>query len=141
MSTQITITGNIGQVDLKFIPSGKAVLEGSVAVNRRRFDRNANEWQDVGTDWHRFSIWGDRAESLAEHLTKGMRVVVLGELESRDFETNGQKRTAWDIKATEIGIVPKSNAAPRQQPTRQRQPVQQDPWATSSRGADDLPPF
>lgn len=132
MSTPITVIGNIGQVQLKFIPSGKAVLEGSVAVNRRRFDKNANEWQDVGTDWHRFSIWGDRAESLAEHLDKGQRVVVVGELESRDYEKDGQKRTVWEIKASEIGIVPKG--APRQQQGQQHgrpQQQQQDPWATS----------
>ena len=138
MSTQVTITGNIGSVDLKFIPSGKAVLEGSVAVNRRRFDRQKNEWADVGTDWHRFSVWGERAELLAEHLTKGMRVVVLGELESREWETKeGQKRTAWDIKATEVGIVPKASGQGRPAPQSGGQQQQQDPWATSNN--DEVP--
>lgn len=126
--TNIHIIGNLGTVELKFTPSGKAVLNGSVAVNRRRFTNG--EWVDAGTDWHRFSVWGDKAETYAEHLDRGQRVIVTGSLESRDYETAaGEKRTAWEVKATEIGIVPR---APRQATTNA------DPWA---QGGDDVPPF
>jgi len=137
MSTQITITGNIGQVDLRFTPGGKAVLNGSVAVNRRKFDRTMNEWKDVGTDWHNFVVWESKAELLAEHISKGTRVIVMGELESRDWETkDGQKRTAWEIKATEVGIIPNGSIPRAPKPIEQGQA---DPWASTP--AADLPPF
>lgn len=137
MSTPIAITGNVGQVELRFTPAGAPVLNGSVAVNRRRFNKQTNTWEDAGTDWHRFALWGERGEAAAEVITKGTRVVVIGQLESRDFEKDGQKRTAWEIRADEIGIIAK--------PTRGSAPAarKDDPWATTAPTAtgQDQPPW
>lgn len=134
--TAITVVGNLGRADLRFTPAGKAVLNLSVAVNRRKFDRATNEWTDAGTDWHDVTIWDAKAEVLAEHLAKGMRVVVVGELQSREWEKDGVKRMAWEIKASEVGVVPNgSKPTPAQQHPR-RDP---DPWASVPN--NDEPPF
>lgn len=123
--TSITVSGNIGRAELRFIPSGKAVLNGTVADNVRRFDKDRNEWVNVRTDWHSFAVWGDKAEALAEHLKPGVRVIVTGRLGSREFEKDGAKRIAWEIEADEVGIVPRAGA-PRQSQGAQGD----DPWAT-----------
>ncbi|WP_102508152.1 single-stranded DNA-binding protein [Sanguibacter massiliensis] len=123
MSTPITVVGRIGQAELKFTPSGKAVLNGSVAKQKR--SRNAaGEWEDSGVDWHRFALWGAKAEAAADVVTKGVLVVLTGDLESRDFETrDGEKRTVWEIRAQEVGVIPTAQRA-----TRTAAPAQ-DPWA------------
>lgn len=136
MSTPITVTGRIGQVELRWTSGGKAVLNGSVAKQKR--SRNAaGEWEDNGVDWHRFSLWGAKAEAAAEVLDKGTLVIVTGALESRDYETrDGDKRTIWEIHAQEIGVIPTAkrsgSAAPAPAAT-------QDPWTTGGPIAEVAP--
>lgn len=142
--TPITIVGRVGQADLKFVPSGKAVFNASVAVKREKYNRDTKQFEEVGTDWHRLALWDKKAEAAADVVKVGSLVIVVGELESRDFEKDGQKRTAWEIRAQEIGVIPamqrgggsggssfaSSGAAP------------DDPWATgASNGAADSAPF
>ncbi|MBK3541450.1 single-stranded DNA-binding protein, partial [Streptomyces sp. MBT67] len=51
--TPITIVGNLtDDPELRFTPSGAALVKFAVAVNRRTFDRAKNEWTDAGTDFH-----------------------------------------------------------------------------------------
>lgn len=104
--TPITIVGNLTEdPELRFTPSGVAVAKFSVAVNRRQFDRQANEWKDSGSDFHRVTAWRQLAEHIAETLTKGMRVIVVGDLRQRswtDDKTN-EKRYAWEITADAVG--------------------------------------
>lgn len=104
--TPITIVGNLtDDPELRFTPSGAAVAKFSVAVNRRQFDRQANEWKEAGTDFHRVSVWRDLAEHTAETLTKGMRVIVVGDLRQRTWtdEKTNEKRSAWEVTADAVG--------------------------------------
>ncbi|MFK5257123.1 single-stranded DNA-binding protein [Propionibacterium freudenreichii] len=104
MSTPITIVGALGaDPEIRFTPSGKAVASFQVAVNKRRKDQTG-QWVDEGADWHRVQAWGTLAENVAESLTKGIRVIVTGRLESRDWEDReGNKRTSWEITAQAVG--------------------------------------
>lgn len=138
--TSITAIGNLtADPELKFTPSGAAVLNGTVAVNRRRFDKAAQEWKDAGTDFYRFALWGDKAEAATEALSKGLRVIVAGDLESREYETReGEKRTVWEIRATDVGVVPRTSR-PGQRSTASTAPAAADPWATPV--STDEPPF
>ncbi|MDX2854590.1 single-stranded DNA-binding protein [Streptomyces sp. PA03-3a] len=104
--TQITIVGNVtDDPELRFTPSGAPVAKFSVAVNRRTFDRQANEWKESGTDFHRVTAWRALAENVAETLQKGMRVVVVGDLRSRSWKDDktGENRTGWELEAAAVG--------------------------------------
>jgi single-strand DNA-binding protein len=102
--TQITIVGNLtGDPELRFIQSGAAVVNFTVASTPRSFDRQSNEWKDGETLFLRCSLWREAAENVAESLTKGMRVIVQGRLVQRSFETNGEKRTVNEIQVEEVG--------------------------------------
>ena len=105
MTVPITVVGNVGTAELRFTPSGAAVLTLTVAHNRRRFDKNANAWSDAGTDWYRVNLWGAKAEAATETVVKGARVIVTGELETRTYDTASGGGIAWEIKAEEIGVV------------------------------------
>ena len=102
--TPITIVGNLtGDPELRFIQSGAAVVNFTVASTPRTFDRQTNEFKDGETLFLRCSLWREAAENVAESLTKGMRVVVTGRLVSRSWEANGEKRTVNEIQVDEVG--------------------------------------
>ena len=109
--TQITVVGNLtGDPELRFIQSGAAVVNFTVASTPRTFDRQSNEWKDGDTLFMRCSLWREAAENVAESLTKGMRVIVTGRLVSRSWEANGEKRTVMEMQVDEVG--PRSATPP-----------------------------
>ena len=102
--TTITIIGNTtAPAELRYTPSGAAVVNWTVASTPRTFDKNSNEWKDGTTLFMRCSAWREMAENIAETLTdKGMRVVVTGRLTQREYEKDGQKRTVIELEADEV---------------------------------------
>ena len=103
--TIITILGNLtADPELKFIPSGAAVTNFTVASTPRQFDRNTNEFKDGETLFMRCAVWRDQAENVAESLTKGMAVIVQGNLKQRAYETKeGERRAVVELEVTEVG--------------------------------------
>ena len=111
-ATVITFAGHLADSpELRFTPSGRAVARVRVAVNTR-YQNQAGEWVDGTTSWHTVQAWGALAEHLAESVGKGDRVLVHGRLEQREYETEaGEKRTAWEVTAEEIGLSLRHTAA------------------------------
>lgn len=95
--TQITLIGNLtAPPELRFTQSGKAVASCTVAVNRKRGETEE-------TDFHRVTVWEGMAENAAQ-LDKGTRVIVVGRLVQRPWETkDGEKRTSWEVTADAFG--------------------------------------
>jgi single-strand DNA-binding protein len=151
--TQITVVGNlVDDPELRFTPSGAAVANFRIASTPRTFDRQANEWKDGEALFLSCSVWRQAAENVAESLQKGMRVVVQGNLRSRQYETReGEKRTVFEIQVDEVGpslryATAKVTRTQRsggssygggQQGGGQANPSDNDPWATpaQSQGA------
>ena len=101
---KIMFIGNLGRdPEMRYTPNGKAVTQFTVAVNQSKPDPNApSGWTDE-TDWFRVSVFGDRAERVADQVKKGSKVFVEGRFKSREFEGNdGQKRTSLDITADNV---------------------------------------
>ncbi|MCX7445852.1 single-stranded DNA-binding protein [Corynebacterium sp. P7003] len=102
--TPITFIGNLVEdPELRFTPSGVAVANFRVASTPRRFDSQTSKWVDGEPVFLAGSIWRQAAENAVETLHKGMRVIVVGILEQRSYETkSGEKRSVYEIKADEI---------------------------------------
>lgn len=101
-----TTYGNIvDDPELRFVASGAAVCNFTVAQNSRKFDKQSNEWVDQPAIFTRCSAWNDMAENVANTLTKGMRVVVTGVLEGQEWEDRetGKKRTGSQLRVEEVG--------------------------------------
>jgi single-strand DNA-binding protein len=100
---KVMIIGNLGSdPEMRYTPSGRAVTQFNVAVNQSTKNQQSGEWVEE-TDWFRVTIWGDRAERMAESLKKGNKVFVEGRFRTREFEgRDGQKRTALEITADSI---------------------------------------
>ncbi|RAO26499.1 Single-stranded DNA-binding protein [Micromonospora saelicesensis] len=102
--TVITVIGNLtADPELRFTTGGHAVAKFSVASTPRMFDKQSQEWKDGEPLFLNCSIWRDAAEHVAESLTRGARVVVVGRLRQRSYEKDGQKRTVIELEVDEIG--------------------------------------
>ncbi|MGH8870962.1 MAG: single-stranded DNA-binding protein [Acidimicrobiia bacterium] len=103
MSNNVTLIGNlVDDPELRFTPSGVAMAKVRLAVNRR-WRGNDGEWQE-DTSFFTGTVWREQAESAAESLQKGTRVIVTGRLEQRSWETEqGDKRSVVEIQIDEIG--------------------------------------
>jgi single-strand DNA-binding protein len=104
MSTNsVVLVGNLVEdPELRFTPSGVPMTKLRFAVNRRWKDQ-AGEWQEE-TSFFSGTLWRDHAENVAESLHKGTRVIVVGRLEQRSWETQeGEKRSVVEVFVEEIG--------------------------------------
>ncbi len=102
---QVMIVGNLtDDPELRYTPNGAAVANFRVAVSRRVKDDATGQWKDAETSFFRVNAWRSLGENVAESLTRGSRVVVVGRLRSRSWETpEGDTRSAVEIEADEIG--------------------------------------
>ena len=160
--TVITVVGNLtADPELRFTPSGAAVANFTVAATPRTFDRASGEWKDGDALFMRCSVWREQAESAAESLTRGMRVIVTGRLTQRSWDDkDGNKRTSIELQVDEVG--PSLRWAQAKVTRAQRQgssgggstyaqggtygPPAEDPWATpvgsgAGVGHGSEPPF
>jgi len=102
---KIILVGNLGRdAELKYTPSGAAVLEFSLAVNERSGDRNAGGQET--TTWFRINVWGKQAETLKQYLVKGKQVYIDGRLRVREYtDRDGKNRTSLEVRADQIQLL------------------------------------
>lgn len=96
------IIGNLGRdPEMRYTPSGQAVTQFTVAVNRNWKDQSG-EWQEE-TEWFRVVAWGQTGERAAEYLRKGNKVYVEGRMQTRQWEgQDGQKRYTTELIADRV---------------------------------------
>jgi single-strand DNA-binding protein len=100
----VELVGNITRdPELRFTPSGAAVANFGLAVNRRWRNQQTNEWEEQ-VSFFDIVCWRELAENVSESLTKGTRIMVSGRLDQRSWETeNGDKRSKVEVVADDIG--------------------------------------
>jgi single-strand DNA-binding protein len=96
------IIGNLGRdPEMRYTPSGQAVTQFTVAVNRNYKDQQGERQEE--TEWFRVVAWGQQAEFSAEYLRKGAKVYVEGRIQTRQWEgQDGQKRYTTELVANTI---------------------------------------
>lgn len=105
MSNVFSFTGTVGnEAVVRYLPSGQAVLNVSVANNVGFGDKQQ-------TMWIRVALWGKRAESnFKTLLVKGQQVFVSGELTMSEYKANdGSMRTSLELNANILDLVGKRN--------------------------------
>lgn len=102
-------------VELKKTPSGLSVCSFTVAVNRR-----SKKDEEQKADFFNVTAWREHAELVAKYFHKGSSIFVVGELQNRMWEKDGQKHYATEIVARDIRFVDSKNESAGQynaQPT------------------------
>lgn len=122
MSNVFSFTGTVGRdAEVRYLPSGQAVLNVTVANNIGFGDKQQ-------TLWIRCALWGKRAEGqLQNYLKKGQQVFVSGELTQREYQQDGQTKTSLELNANIIDLVGKRGESNQQgyqpsQPSTQQAP-------------------
>jgi single-strand DNA-binding protein len=114
---KVLLIGNLTRdPELRYTPSGVAVVNLRLAVNRRYRDKNQEQKEEVC--FITVTAWDKQAEVCNQYLSKGRSIFVEGRLQSRSWETNdGQKRNVIDIRAERIQFLgPAKGAAPSNAP-------------------------
>jgi single-strand DNA-binding protein len=93
----ITIAGTLGKdAEVKYLANGDAICNFSVADSQGR---------DKPTMWWNCGLYGKRAESLSQYLTKGQAVTVTGSVSEREWTSkDGEKRKSMDVRVNDVAL-------------------------------------
>ncbi|KAA5545115.1 single-stranded DNA-binding protein [Roseiconus nitratireducens] len=101
---RVVLVGNLTRdIELRYIPSGLAVAEITIAVNDRR-KTSSGEWVDEAT-FVDVTLWGRNAEVASEYLQKGSPLLVEGRLKLDRWETDGQKRSKLRVVGEKMQML------------------------------------
>jgi single-strand DNA-binding protein len=103
---KVIIVGNVGgDPETRYMPSGSAVTNLTVATNESWKDKQTGE-QKERTEWHKVAAFGKLAEIMAEYLRKGSQVYIEGKLRTRKWQDkNGNDRWTTEIVADEMQML------------------------------------
>ena len=103
---QITLLGNVGNLEVKTFSNGGKIVEASLATGKRWKDRNGNQHEE--TQWHRLVISGALADAAERYIQKGDPLFVQGEMTYRQWESReGEKRTSPEVRVLTLQLMPK----------------------------------
>lgn len=103
---KVILVGNCGRdPEIRYLPSGQAVANVSVATSSRRKDRNSGEMIE-DTQWHRVTFYDRLAEIAGEYVKKGRPIYVEGRLKYGKYtDQSGVEKNTVDIIATELQLL------------------------------------
>jgi single-strand DNA-binding protein len=143
---KVILVGNCGRdPEVRYLPSGQAVANISIATSSRRKDKNSGETIEE-TQWHRVTLYDRLAEIAGEYVNKGKPVYIEGRLKYGTYvdKTTGVEKNTVDIIATELQLLggrEDSGAAPRpasQPQTPAAAPAARPAAAPAASGFDDM---
>jgi single-strand DNA-binding protein len=151
---KVILLGNCGRdPEIRYLPSGQAVANVSLATSSRRKDKNTGESIE-DTQWHRITFYDRLAEIAGEYVKKGQPIYVEGRLKYGKYtDKDGVEKSTVDIIATEMQLLGKREgmggpsdeegagaprrAAPAARPAANAPAARQTP-AKASSGFDDM---
>lgn len=103
---KVIIVGNCGQdPEVKYLPSGSAVANVSVATSETWKDKQSGQNQER-TEWHRIVFFNRLAEIVGEYVRKGTKLYIEGRLQTRKWQDqSGQDRYTTEIVASEMQML------------------------------------
>ena len=104
---KVILIGNCGRdPEVRYLPSGQAVANVSIATSTRRKDKNSGEMVE-DTQWHRVTFYDRLAEIAGEYVKKGRPIYVEGRLKYGTYtdKNTGVEKNTVDIIATELQLL------------------------------------
>ncbi|MBK8181561.1 MAG: single-stranded DNA-binding protein [Candidatus Competibacteraceae bacterium] len=103
---KVILIGNLGKdPEVRYMPSGRAVANVTLATSDSWKDKNTGEKQER-TEWHNVVFYSPLAEIAGQYLRKGSSVFVEGRLQTRKWQDkNGQDRYTTEIIANEMKML------------------------------------
>ena len=128
---KVQIIGTLGRdPEMKYLPSGDAVVSVSVATDESYNDKSSGQKVEK-TEWHRLTAFGKLAEIIGQYLKKGSKAYFEGKLRTNEYEKDGIKRYSTGIIISDMMMLDgKQDGQSQGQPAQQQggfapqQPVQ-----------------
>ena len=110
---RVILVGHLGaDPESRFLPSGTAVVNFTVATSEKWNDKESGEKKEK-TEWSRCSAFGATAEACAKYLKKGSQVYIEGKLDTRKYQKDGVDHYATQIRVDRVQFLsPKGEAKP-----------------------------
>jgi single-strand DNA-binding protein len=107
---KVFLIGNLTKPpELRYTPSGTAVADLRLAVNRNYTTQGGEKREEVC--FLTIVVWGKQAESCGEYLDKGSPILVEGRLQTREWEAkDGGKRTVIEVVAERVQFMGRARA-------------------------------
>lgn len=124
----LTVAGQLGRdAEVRFLPNGDPVANFSIADSQGK---------DKDAIWWNCQLFGKRAESLAQYLTKGQSVTITGSVSQRKYtDKNGVEKISTDVRVNDVALQGgKREATQSQQPPQRQQPSK----PSNSGGFEDM---
>lgn len=124
----------IADPDMRYTPSGKAVIKLRLAFNYNRFNQETRSFDTVATFFVDAEAWEDAAERLAEAAHKGDEIHVSGELATDSWEQDGQTRSKPVLRLRRSRVIPKAERPAQGAPSARPAPSgpSADPWGAQA---------
>jgi single-strand DNA-binding protein len=104
---RVILVGNLTRdPEVRYIPSGTAVCEIGLAVNRTWFDKQSSTKKE-DTTFVDVTLWGRTAEIAGEYLSKGRQVLIEGrlQLDTWDDKETGKKRSKLQVVGEQMTML------------------------------------
>ena len=141
---KVIIVGNIGRdPETRFLPSGDALTNISVATSDRYKDKATGEMKE-STEWHRITFFGKLAEIAGQYLKKGSQVYVEGKLRTRKYtDQSGVEKYSTEIVADSMqmlgGKMGETGSAPSSNYAKERPEISNSASSRLGQMDDDIP--
>ena len=112
MYQSVTLVGHVGAEPVtRFTPTGVQVTTFNLAVGRTWTDQQGQKQEK--TIWFRITCWRKTAEVVAQYVTKGMQVLVVGEIENANayIDKEGSPRASIEIRGDVVRFLGSKDGA------------------------------
>ncbi|TWT93496.1 single-stranded DNA-binding protein [Neorhodopirellula pilleata] len=130
---RVILLGNLTRdIELRYLPSGMAVADFSIAVNDRR-KTNEGNWVD-DPSFFNIVFFGRNAEVASEYLSKGSPVLIEGKLKQDTWEKDGQKQSRVKVIGERMQLIgPKPGGGSGSEGSVRENHFEQSNYVNSSR--------
>ena len=107
MINNVTLVGRlVAPPELRKTPNNVSSLQSTLAVNRNFKNENG----DREADFINFQAWRGTADIIAQYCSKGSLIGIIGRIQVRSYEKDGQRRYVTEVVAESVALLESRNS-------------------------------
>lgn len=135
---KVILLGRLGaDPEIRYTQGGTPVATLSVATNKSW--KNKEGQKEERTEWHRVILWSKLAELAGQYLGKGRQVYIEGELQTRSWEKDGQKKYTTEVVGNTMQFIGSAGAGAGSSKEHDDMPPDLPPPPSGNSTEDDIP--
>ena len=137
---KVILLGRVGaDPEVKYMPSGNAVVNLSIATNRKFKNQDTGSYDDK-TEWHRVVFFNKPAETIGQYVKKGQQLYVEGRLQTRKWQDkDGIEKYSTDIISDNFTFIGSKSDTQNFDTSSQQSPKENFNQSSPVPNDDDIP--